>query len=213
MTTTEPSAPRASTPPTSAAPSTSPTLSALRAPSLVAGLAMASMAVLSPVGMLVALPAGHTALAAYVALVVATLDIVVAVALLPVLTPGGRLLAQIAVALRVTYAAVFAVAGGWLLASADASRFEAVWNAGLLLFGTHLVLVGIAAVRTGFVPAWIGALVTIAGTGYAIDSTTAALLPGTGISVSGFTFVGEVVLLVWLIARGGRPRRSARLIW
>lgn len=182
----------------------------IRAASVVAGSSLAAMAVLAPLGLLVALPAGRTGVAAVVVLVVAILDVVAAVALLPVLVPGGVLLARTAIALRLAYAAVFAVAGASLLAPVDEDRFQATWEAGLLVFGAHLVLVGIAGCRGGVIPAWIGVLVVVSGAGYLFDALVGALVPSGTLSIGALTFVGEVVLLVWLLVRGGRAPRGRR---
>lgn len=134
------------------------------------------------------------------------LDVVVAVALLPVLSPGGALLAQVSTAMRIAYAAVFAVAAGSLLDPADEARFLATWTAALLIFGVHLGFVGVAALRTRTIPLWICVLVMVAGVGYIVDSLITILVPSSVFSIGQFTFVGEVVLLLWLIIRGGRPR-------
>lgn len=183
----------------------------LRTSALVAGTSLALMAFIAPLGLLIALPAGMTGIAALSVLVIAALDVVAAVALYPVLRPGGELLAQIASATRVAYGAVFAVAAGSLIDPVDTAHFQAVWDAGLLIFGVHLMLVGVAIVRSAAIPTWIGILVFIAGAGYAADTTIVALSPGSLLSIAGFTFVGEVVLLVWLIGWGGRPaRRTVR---
>ncbi len=176
----------------------------LRASALSAGISIALMAVLA-IGLVLALGDGATGVAAVLVLLIATLDVVAGVALYPVLAPGGQLLARAATAMRVAYGAVFAVAAGLLLAPSDTERFQAVWDAGLLLFGVHLLLVGLAAVRAASVPTWIGVLVLVAGAGYAVDATLVALTPG-GFSVATVTFVGEVVLAIWLISRGGRAR-------
>ena len=75
----------------------------LRTSALVAGTSLALMALIAPLGLLIALPAGMTGIAALSVLVIAALDVVAAVALYPVLRPGGELLAQIASATRVAY--------------------------------------------------------------------------------------------------------------
>lgn len=178
----------------------------LRSPALVAGISLALMVVLAPLGLLWALPAGANGAAALTVLVIAALDVLAGVALYPVLRSGGELLAVSAAAMRVAYGAVFAVAAGFLMAPADPERFQAIWDAGLFVFGLHLALVGIAAVRSPFIPTWIGLLVVIAGAGYAIDSATIALLPANPTMLGQFTFIGEVVLLVWLIGWCGRAR-------
>ena len=80
----------------------------IRTASIVSGCSLAAMAVVAPLGVMIALPAGHTALAALIVLLVAALDVVVAVALYPVLRSGGTLVAAIAVAMRLAYAPIFA---------------------------------------------------------------------------------------------------------
>lgn len=180
----------------------------IRSASLLAGASLALMAVIAPLGVMVALPAGATGLAAIVVLVVSTLDVVIAVALYPVLLRGGALLAGCASALRLAYGAVFATAAGALVAAPDVERFQAIWDAGLLIFGGHLVLVGIAVVRISHTPTWIGALVLIAGLGYLIDAVSIALNPATSIRIGEFAFVGEVVLLIWLLGWGGRGENA-----
>jgi hypothetical protein len=177
-----------------------------RAAARTTGITLAVMAVAAPLGLLVALPAGATGIAALTVLVVAALDVVVGVALFVVLRPAGRLLAGCAAALRLAYAAAFASAAGWLLGDADVARFEAAWDAALLAFGAHLVLVGVTVVRAAGMPSWVGALTALAGVGYLVDSVSVAL--EAPLSVSEFSFVGEVVLLGWLLVRG--LRRGSR---
>ncbi|MGR0219933.1 DUF4386 family protein [Agromyces sp. ZXT2-6] len=186
------------------------TAASTRAAALVAGISLALMAVLAPLGLLVALPAGLTGPAAVAVLVIAVLDVIVGVALYPILRPGGELIAQVAAALRVAYGAAFAVAAGALLEPADPERFQAMWDAALFVFGLHLLAVGIAAVRASSIPTWIGVLVLIAGAGYAIDAVSVALAPSAPLGIGQFVFVGEVVLLVWLIGWGGRRTPAVR---
>lgn len=69
----------------------------------------------------------------------------------------------------------------------------------LLIFGVHLALVGLAIVRAPSIPTWIGVLVLIAGAGYAAVATLLALGTGSPLTFAEFTFIGEVVLLIWLI--------------
>lgn len=176
----------------------------VRTASLTAGACLALMAVLAPLGVMVALPAGAVGLAAVVVLVVAVLDVVIGVALYPVLRPAGTLVAACASALRVAYAAVFASSTAWLVGVPDVARFHAVWDAGLLVFGVHLLLVGAAVVRADGPPSWIGVLVVIAGAGYLADAVSALVVPAAPLSVGEVAFVGEVVLLVWLIGWSGR---------
>lgn len=181
----------------------------LRTASLVAGTSLAAMAVLGPLGLLVALPAGAVGLAALVVLVVAVLDIVAAVGLFPVLAGGGTLIAGCSAALRLAYGAIFATAAGSLVAPSDVERFQAIWDAGLFVFGAHLLITGIAVVRGVATPTWIGLLVAVAGLGYLIDAASVALIPAAALTLGQFTFIGEVVLLIWLLGWSGRDRQAS----
>lgn len=183
----------------------------LRAASIFAGVSLALMAVIAPLGVMIALPAGAVGAASLAVLVVSILDVFAAVALYFVLRPGSPLLSGIASALRIAYAAVFAAASGFLLDPADIERFNVVWDAGLFIFGVHLILVGIIAVRATHIPTWIGVLIVVAGLGYVVDTAAVAFWPDTTFSIGQFAFVGEVAMLFWLLGWGGRTSgRSAR---
>ncbi len=139
------------------------------------------------------------AVAAIVA--IALLDLVVAWALWHLFTPVDRLLAWLAGAARAAYAVVYLVAIGFLAtASPDGvSRYRDVWDAGLLVFGVHLVLVGVLCWRSDVVPRLIGVLVVLAGLGYFVDSVGVLLSSSYDVELATFLFVGEVALMVWLI--------------
>jgi hypothetical protein len=163
------------------------------------------------------------AIAAFV--VVAVLDVVVAWALYAFFRPVNREVALLAGWLRLAYAAVFAVAISHLaaalhvLGNADSlhaftpdqlhtqallkiAEFHDVWTVSLVLFGAHLVLIGYMVYRSGFAPKLLGLLVAIAGAGYLLDSFGALLFSDFAISVSAVTFVGEFLLMVWLLVKG-----------
>lgn len=140
--------------------------------------------------------------------------------------PVHRSAAWVAGWLRVVYAGVFSVAiaslarvvglvsqGSSVASTPEAlaaqvtaalDRFTAVWDAGLILFGFHLLVVGWLAYRSGYVPRWLSVLVAIAGVGYVVDSLGALVtfLPST--SASTVTFVGELLLALWLLVRSRR---------
>ncbi|MFT4135888.1 DUF4386 family protein [Microbacterium sp.] len=179
----------------------------IRSASIVSGVGLAAMAVIAPLGVMLALPAGLTAAAALVVLLVAALDVVVAVALYPVLCSGGTLLAAISAAMRLAYAPIFAAAAG-ALASGDVDGFQSTWDAGLLLFGAHLLLAGTATVRSRDMPTWLGALVLLAGVGYVFDACLVLLVPDATLRLGQFVFIGEVVLFIWLLGWGGRARNE-----
>jgi hypothetical protein len=155
---------------------------------------------------------------------VVALDVVVAWALYRVFLPVCGGLTALAAAFRLVYAGVYLVAISHLLgvpgllgsddqhavlgteqvhaqALLRIETFADVFSAGLLLFGLHLLLIGHLAYRSGFVPRWLGVLLTVAGLGYLFDSVTVVLSGGAAPEVAGFTFIGELVLAVWLLAK------------
>jgi hypothetical protein len=146
---------------------------------------------------------------------VVVLDIVVAVALYRFFIPVNKNLSLLAATFRLTYAAVFMVALGHLLAALrvldqpqavlhELDAFSDVWLTGLGLFGCHLVLIGYLAYRSGYVPKLLGALLVIAGLGYVADAVGTVF--GHSPGIANFTFLGEFVLALWLVVRGGRIR-------
>jgi hypothetical protein len=152
-------------------------------------------------------------------LAVAALDIVVAWALFTVFEPASSRLSMLAAWFRIVYAAIFAVAIAQLVGVlgllpdpqgpatqvlSGVHAYQDIWTAGLVLFGFHLILLGVLAWRASFAPTILGILLVVAGLGYAVDGLGAVLVAGYGAIVAAFTFVGEVVLIVWLLVSGRR---------
>jgi Domain of unknown function (DUF4386) len=168
-------------------------------------------------------------------IVVIALDVVVAWALYRVFSPVNASLSMLAATMRLVYSAVFMVAIGQLLSVSrllgdDANRavlggdqvevqamqgmmaFYDIWYVGQLLFGLHLLLIGYLAYRSGYIPRVLGALLVIAGLGYAIDSFGAVLSQDSWTDISAFTFLGEFLLALWLVVRAGRIAVSAEVL-
>lgn len=209
-----------------------------RAASLIAGIALALLAVVAGVanfavlGALVVPGDADATVAAIVAggplfrvgialLVVAViLDVIVAAALGRLLADVNEMVSTAAAWFRVAYAAVFLVAISQLMIAAttlndpDATlrsidAFTTIWDASLILFAVHLLLVGALAFRSGFVPRVFGILLVIAGLGYLIDGFLAVLVAEPTVSIAQFVFIGEVALIFWLLIAGGRRRAVA----
>lgn len=123
-------------------------------------------------------------------------------------------LAMLAAWLRVVYAAAFVAAPANLFVAVRAAterRTEALlsvetfqdgWDVALLVFGVHLALVGYLIVKATYIPTWIGLLVALAGAGYLVDGVGRLMISGYDLSVAAVTFIGEVVLLIWLLWQG-----------
>jgi len=207
-------------------------------------LAMAILAPIAQFGILATLivPADPAATAAKIAgslglfggaiaafFAVAILDVVVAFALFFLLRRVNRPLALATTALRVIYAAVFAVAllslwniiavlspsGAAAPSAAVTSQvassiesFNTVWDIGLAIFGVHLLGLGALLVRARSFGRVIGALVVIAGVGYIVDSLGRLLLADYSLTLSMLTFVGEALLIVWLFRLAIRGSRQ-----
>jgi hypothetical protein len=88
------------------------------------------------------------------------------------------------------------------LALLKIADFHDIWTVSLILFGTHLLLIGYLIYRSGFAPKLLGVLVAIAGAGYLTDSFGTLLVSAYATSASAVTFVGEFLLMVWLLDKG-----------
>ena len=164
--------------------------------------------------------------------VVIALDVVVAWALYRVFSPVSKSLSMLAAMLRLVYSGVFMVAIAELLgvvrllsndgsvavfgadqlnaqAMLGISAFNDIWYVSQFLFGLHLLLIGYLAYRSGYVPRVLGALLAIAGLGYATDSLGAVISSGSWTDISSFTFIGEFLLALWLLIRARRIAASA----
>ena len=158
-------------------------------------------------------------------ILVGALDVVVAWALYRVFKPVSERISMLAAWLRIVYAGIFAVAitqlvqalrlldnahhlDAFRMAQAHAealariNTFSDIWDAGLVLFGFHLLVIAYLAYRSSFVPKLLTVLLAIAGLGYLFDSFGRAA--GSSPDVSAFTFIGEFLLALWLVTRGRR---------
>ena len=159
-------------------------------------------------------------------LLIVVLDVVVAWALYRVFRPVSASVSMLAAVFRLVYAAVLLVAVGQLLRALDVltagsgpapgtdvggrtmlelNAFQHIYDLGLFLFGIHLALLGYLSLRSDFIPKVIGVLLVVAGAGYAFDTVPAVL--GLELAkVSAFTFLGELLLALWLLVAGRRLR-------
>ncbi|OIO56665.1 MAG: hypothetical protein AUJ47_12750 [Candidatus Marinimicrobia bacterium CG1_02_48_14] len=158
-------------------------------------------------------------------LIVAILDVIVAWGLYLVFKPVNHELSRLTGWLRVVYAAMLGTAIFHLLnvlqlvgigndlAILDPQRlqiqtllafqsFQDGWSMSLLVFGIHLLLLGFLTFKSGYFPKWLGILVVVAGMGYVIDSAGKILSASYDLNLAAYTFLGEVLLMGWLIWRG-----------
>ena len=158
--------------------------------------------------------------------IVIALDVVVAWGLFRVFNPVNRTLSAVGAWMRIVYGGIFAVAVAQLVgvlgllttgggatdgtdqryadALAGVNRFADIYDAGLILFGIHLLVISWLTYNARYVPTWLGVLIIASGAGYMFDGVGAMLTAGSWTDVSTFTFIGEFLLAVWLVIRGRR---------
>jgi len=214
-----------------------PDTRSLRTASLIAGLGLALIVVLAPLGNFVAvqplITPGDAAKTAQDILnseslfrwgiaslvLTAVLDMIVAGALFVVFEPVSRGVSMMAALFRVAYTAVFlvgisqlVVALGLLRDPPQAMRavdaYNTIWLIGLIFFGIHLMLLGYLAYRSGYMAKIFGILLVVAGLGYLVDGFGTVLVPNYSINIAQFTFVGEAALMFWLLIKGTRKNFS-----
>jgi len=210
-----------------------PDTRSLRTASLIAGLGLALIVVLAPLGNFVAvqplITPGDAAKTAQDILnseslfrwgiaslvLTAVLDMIVAGALFVVFEPVSRGVSMMAALFRVAYTAVFlvgisqlVVALGLLRDPPQAMRavdaYNTIWLIGLIFFGIHLMLLGYLAYRSGYMAKIFGILLVVAGLGYLVDGFGTVLVPDYSMNIAQFTFVGEAALMFWLLIKGTR---------
>lgn len=94
------------------------------------------------------------------------------------------------------------------LALMEIEAFDDIWQAGLVLFGIHLLVEGYLVARSRIAPRLLGPLVALAGAGYVFDGVARVLTGGSAPVASSVTFIGEFLFAVWLVAGAGRSPRS-----
>ncbi len=160
-------------------------------------------------------------------LITAALDVVVAWALYIFLKPVNKNLSLLAGWFRVAYAAIFGASLFNLVNALELlnnqsylkvfganqlhnqvmislNAFNNGWNVGFVLFGLHLGLLGYLALKSGYIPKYLGVLLIIAGLGYLADSFGEFLIADYSATIAMFTFVGELVLIFWLFFKGSK---------
>jgi len=168
---------------------------------------------------------GQFRLGIFLFMLTAILDIIVAWALYVFLRHINRSLSLLAGWFRIVYAAILGVSSFYLInvlqlvsgsgymsvfetnqlhaqVMLSVNNFTQGWNFAMTIFGVHLLLIGYLLFRAGYLKKILGILVFIVGLGYMADSVGKLLFPAYTFSISMFTFIGEVVLIFWLLIKG-----------
>jgi len=70
------------------------------------------------------------------------------------------------------------------------------------LFNSHSLVF-----KSGYIPGILGVLLIIGGLGYLIDFFAFFLFPNVNATISQFTFLGELLLPLWLLIKGVNVER------
>lgn len=71
-----------------------------------------------------------------------------------------------------------------------------------IFFGLWLLPMGYLVFKSNFIPKTIGVLLIIGCVGYLIDFVTFFIFPNLGVVISEYTFIGEVLMVFWLLIKG-----------
>jgi hypothetical protein len=95
--------------------------------------------------------------------------------------------------------------------------FENTWTFGLIVFGFHLLVLGILVLKTRNIHRFWGILLTFAGVSYILISSSKLIFPDLESPIKTVEMVlslpmafGEIGFAVWLIIRGGKPKTVFR---
>jgi hypothetical protein len=86
--------------------------------------------------------------------------------------------------------------------------FNTTWSLGLIVFGIHILLIGMLALKSGFVLKIFGIILIIAFAGYIIPNISNLLFPEYEDAmrivewIFLFPMLGEVALGIWLVVKG-----------
>lgn len=167
-------------------------------------------------------------------LVILVTDVIVAWALYYYFKRVNNRLSGISSSLRMVYALVlglaiyFQITAAQLVASSQSQplpskialqsdvlqrlvTFEHLWSFGLIVFGMHLLVLSLLALKHGAIPKWLTALLFIAGLSYMLIHGMYAFLPAYDVytakaeSILSLPMaIAELGLAVWLIRKGGK---------
>ena len=73
-----------------------------------------------------------------------------------------------------------------------------------IFWGLWLLPFGYLVFKSEFLPRLLGILLMVAGIGYLVDLTGYLLFPGSNFTITPYTFVGELLLPLWLVIKGVR---------
>ena len=164
-------------------------------------------------------------------LIVITLDVVIAWALYVLLKQANKSLSLLAAWFRLMHAAIFGItllnlvfvsqllSGADYLTVFETSQLHALvllffngynygFNIGIFFFSFHLGILGYLVYKSGYIPRILGVLLIVSSFGYLIINAGEILLPNYPEIITQVigvpAFIGEFLLMLWLLWRGAK---------
>ncbi len=156
-------------------------------------------------------------------------DVVIAWALYLLLAPVNRALSLLAAWLQLIYAAISLAAvsnlallyrlavlpeyRGRVSAAALPDQaellvggFRSGWGMALIIFGVHLVVVGVLMARSSYLPRWLGWLIVADGFAWVVNELGVYLFPSAPLGFLNVFFLAELLFMVWLLGWGWKVK-------
>ena len=155
-------------------------------------------------------------------LAIIILDLLVSYTLYAYFKDDNRKVSFTSGILRVAYTFIFGVATYFLVKNlnireltnqeinANFELFQSIWNSGLVIFGFHIILIGILMKLHGIIPKILWYLTLIAGISYIIVHLLKLTNPDSefvvtmGMILALPMAIGELGLAIWLLIKGGK---------
>lgn len=157
--------------------------------------------------------------------IIIILDILVSWTIYQFFKSDNKKVAIISFIMRMLYSAIFGV-GAYFLAknlgqlgnnqilNTNYNLFETIWSIGLIVFGFHLLAVGILMKDHKNIPKLLWILTLIAGISYVVVHILKSIFPQLPELTETLNNVlavpmalGELLLAIWLIIKGGKSQR------
>ena len=150
------------------------------------------------------------------------LDIIVSWTLFKFFKEDNSKLSVLSLILRLAYTFIFGIAIYFLYANltqgidnatihSNYSSFENIWSLGLIIFGGHLLVIGILMKLHKRIPKWLWILTLFAGFSYSFVHTLKNILTNSTEYVQILNNIlalpmalGEICLAIWLVSKGGK---------
>lgn len=155
-------------------------------------------------------------------LIILILDLLVSYTLYKYFANDNKIISSISGVIRIIYTAIFGIATNYLtknlninelsnqMVSSNFEQFQTIWNSGLVVFGFHIILIGILMKLHKKIPKILWLLALIAGISYVVvhllklGSTNSEMVKNIEMILVLPMAIGELGLAIWLLMNGGK---------